>query len=136
MIEVKTNIPLPLFTFPDAKILDGLYQKIDKLSKKYNKKLLYLPFGKNESYSELGRCFYLGWWDVYCPIKHFPKQKEDLHYIKEIVSKKPKTHELWVFTTSFLEDLNEKVYLDLKKSQGLHILLNKESKKWKITRVS
>jgi hypothetical protein len=136
MIEIKTNISPSLFIFPDAKILDGLYQKIDKLSKKYNKKLLYLPFGKNESYSELGRCFYLGWWDLYCPIKYFPKQKEDLYYIKKVLPKKPKTDELWVFTTSFLENLDENIHLNLKKSQGLHILLNKESKKWKITRVS
>jgi len=136
MIEIKTNIPETFFIFPDAKILDSLYQKIDKLSKIYTNKKIFIPFGKNEAYAEFGRCFYLGQWNVNCPIDYFPKQKNDLYYIEKVLPKKPKINEIWVFTTSLLENLTEKNLSKLKKSKGLHILLDKENKKWKITRVS
>lgn len=136
MIEAKTDIKKEYFEFPDlVNFFGGLYEKLDKIREKYETKQCYVEFGKSIADAELAKIMYLGWWDIYCPIFHFPKNKDDTYYVKQIIPEKPKVHELFFFTLKPFSDCEKDIQNALQLTNGLHIHYQTENKKWKITRI-
>lgn len=130
MIKIYTNIPYDLFLFPNCNFINGLYEKIDKLKKHFSDRKIYTEFGKNKTQDELYKLFYMGGWEIECLRENV--SKNNIHYLDNVLSTKPKINHHWVFGFEDISDILEKPFTPF----TLHVKYTKEKEKWTIKKVS